>query len=122
MKGPKMPSLPPAGSGSITLDQPSPALGDTVTFTVTGTGTLKNPRVWVAAYQDGNLVYGEGGGPAMGFKLGGDSSLWLEAGGPADCTAELYYILNKNGTGEWNGHGDQGGNVTLATTSFSALG
>ena len=55
------------------------------------------------------------------FKLGGDMSQWvLNGGGTATCTAELYYILNANGTAEWNGKGAQGGNVSLAHTAFDA--
>jgi hypothetical protein len=33
-------------------------------------------------------------------------SQWvLNGGGAAECTADLYSILNANGTGEWNGKG-----------------
>lgn len=123
-------SLPAANSGTISVYVPSTALGSSasqpryqgsVAFHTTGAGTLKNPRVWVACYQNGTLVYGEGGSPGDTFKLGGDMSQWvLNGGGGADCTADLYYILNAKGTGEWNGHGAQGGKVYLARTSFAA--
>lgn len=123
MRGRKMP-LPPAGSGTITLATPDPvALGDDITFNHSGDEDLSNPRIWVAAFQDGELVYGEGASPDDGVKLGSGSSDWLTNGGPAECTVDLYYILNKNGKGEWKGGGsDQGGFVTLATTSFHAEG
>jgi hypothetical protein len=87
-----------------------------VAFHTTGTGKLKNPRVWVACYQNGALVYGEGGGPSTVFKLGGDSSQWVaNGGGAATCTADLYYILNANGTGEWNGKVRRRATSTLPT-------
>ena len=123
-------SLPAANSGTISAYVPSTSLSSpssgpsyqgSVAFHTTGTGTLKNPRVWVACYQNGALVYGEGGSPTDTFKLGGDMSQWvMNGGGAAECTASLYYILNAKGTGEWNGHGAQGGNVYLAETAFAS--
>jgi len=123
--------LPSSNSGTISVYVPSgagsaaaePMYQGSVAFHTTGTGKLKNPRIWVACYQNGALVYGEGGGPSTTFKLGGDMSQWvLNGGGAATCTADLYYILNANGTGEWNGKGGQGGNVYLARTSYAATG
>ena len=119
-------SLPAAGSGTISGYVPGaaaaqPTYQGSVAFSTTGTARLKNPRVWVACYQNGALVYGEGGSPSTVFKLGGDMSQWvLNGGGAATCTADLYYILNAKGTGEWSGTGAQGGNVYLAHTSFAA--
>jgi len=123
-------ALPSANSGTISAYVPSsfgassaqPSYQGPVAFHTTGTGKLKNPRVWVACYQNGALVYGEGGSPSTIFKLGGDSSQWVANGGGATCTADLYYILNANGTAEWNGKGAQLGNVYLAQTSFAAAG
>jgi hypothetical protein len=124
-------SLPSANSGTISVYVPG-ALGTastqpyyqgSVAFDTTGTGKLKNPRVWVACYQNGALVYGEGASPSDVLKLGGDMSQWvLKGGSAASCTADLYYILNTKGTGEWNGNGAQGGNVYLGHTAFSAAG
>src|SRR5256714_1203648 len=123
--------LPSSNSGTISVYVPSslgaaspqPAYQSAVAFRTTGTGKLRNPRVWVACYQSGALVYGEGGGPSTLFKLGGDSSQWVaNGGGAATCTADLYYILNANGTAEWNGKGAQGGDVYLAHTSFATAG
>ena len=123
--------LPSSNSGTISVYVPrgagsaaaQPMYQGSVAFHTTGTGKLKNPRIWVACYQNGALVYGEGGGPSTTFKLGGDMSQWvLNGGGAATCTADLYYILNANGTGEWNGKGGQGGNVYLARTSYAATG
>ena len=123
--------LPSSNSGTISVYVPGtlgtaatqPTYQGSVAFHTTGTGKLKNPRIWVACYQGGVLVYGEGGGPSTVFKLGGDMSQWvLDGGGAASCTADLYYILNANGTGEWNGKGAQGGNVYLAHTAFDAAG
>jgi hypothetical protein len=125
-------SLPAANSGTISVYVPTTTLSSassepryqgSVAFDTTGANTLKNPRVWVACYQSGALVYGEGGSPTATLKLGGDMSQWvLKGGGAADCTADLYYILNAKRTGEWNGRGAQGGNVYLAHTSFAAAG
>jgi hypothetical protein len=124
--------LPPANSGSIAVYVPGATTGSASTqpqyqgyvgFNTTGTSKLKNPRVWVACYQNGTLVYGEGGSPGRTVKLGGDSSQWVaNGGGAATCTADLYYIVNANGTAEWNGKGAQGGTVYLAHTSFTAAG
>jgi hypothetical protein len=124
-------ALPSSNTGTISTYVPSslsaasaqPTYQGPVAFRTTGTGKLKNPRVWLACYQDGALVYGEGGSPSEVFKLGGDMSTWVaNGGGAATCTADLYYILNANGTGEWNGKGAQGGNVYLARTGFDAAG
>jgi hypothetical protein len=123
--------LPSSNSGTISVYVPGivgtaaaqPTYQGSVAFHTTGTGKLKNPRIWVACYQGGALVYGEGGGPSTVFKLGGDMSTWVQnGGGAASCTADLYYILNANRTGEWNGKGAQGGNVYLAHTAFDAAG
>lgn len=125
-------SLPAANSGTISVYVPNaaglapssePRYQGPVAFNTTGAQGLKNPRVWVACDQNDALVYGEAGSPTETFKLGGDMSRWvLNGGGPADCTADLYYILNAKRTGEWNGKGVQGGTVTLAHASFRATG
>jgi opacity protein-like surface antigen len=122
-------SLPAPNSGTISVYVPGtggaastePKYQGLAAFATTGTERLKNPRVWVACYQNGAMVYGAGGSPSETFKLGGDSSLWvLDGGGAASCSAQLYYILNAKGTGEWNGNGPQGGKVVLANTAFAA--
>lgn len=126
-------SLPAAGSGTISVGSIDgqtmtaatvvPRYQSKVAFTTSGTARLKNPRVWVACYQSGVRVYAEGGSPSSAFKLGGDMSQWvLNGGGDATCTADLYYILNAKGTGEWTGKGAQGGNISLAKTGFDAKG
>src|SRR5256885_4736863 len=112
--------LPSSNSGTISVYVPSslgaaspqPAYQSAVAFRTTGTGKLRNPRVWVACYQSGALVYGEGGGPSTLFKLGGDISTWVLNGrGPATCSADLYLIIHPKRTGEWNGKGGHGCNV-----------
>jgi hypothetical protein len=126
-------ALPVANSGTISVYVPGgadlgvaasqPRYQGSVAFETTGDRALKNPRVWVACYQNDVLVYGEGGSPGATLKLGGDMSQWvLDGGGDANCTAELYYILNAKRTAEWNGKGAQGGKVPLARTSFAAAG
>lgn len=124
--------LPEAGSGSIEVAPGSELrYQGNVTFNVGGTGRLKNPRVWVDAYQDldgdglaNELVYGEGGGPANVFLLGGSGSRWVYEfpNTPAHCVATLAYITNARETGEWNGRGAQGSFVILAQTDFEAVG
>lgn len=111
----------PAQSGTIVLDQPSPSLGDTVTFTTTTSGLKGNqtPRIYLAAFQalDGDmvvddLVFGMSRDATEGFKLGADTSAWLSNGGPAHCVAQLYY---------WDWHPVQTF-VPLATVEFDAAG
>lgn len=69
-----------------------------------------DPRVQVLCYQDNTLVYGEAGPRSQAFLLGGASSAWLVAGGPAHCVADLYY---------WSYQGVQKFNW-LATVEFDA--
>ena len=117
-------SLPASGSGTIGLGSvdgtamgfatTKPHYEGTVTFNSTGTGKLKNPRIYVRCYQNGVLVYGEGGGASDTFTLGGGWSLWVaNNGGSANCWADLFYY--KSGNHEWNGSGQQE-YVWLATT------
>lgn len=117
--------LPEEGSGTISVAPGSELrYQGFVRFDTGGTEALRNPRIWVECWKPwyGNrVVYGEGGSIADVFKLGGDSSLWVqEGGGPAWCSARLYYILSANRRREWNGNGAQGGTVTLAETEFFA--
>lgn len=116
-------ALPAVGSGTITLNQATPAFGDLLSFTTTGTDGLKNPRIWISCTQADVLVYGEGIGAGDTFKLGGGSSQWVtNGGGPAECIADLYWIPKANGHGEWKYPGPQGAPVVLATISFHAEG
>jgi hypothetical protein len=99
---------------SIALNEAAPHLGEQVTFTVTYANSVKNPGVAVRCYVKGVMMYAEAGSADHAFLLGGGASDWLRAGGPAFCTAELYYIV-------WNGNNQQEF-VTLATTGFDAAG
>jgi opacity protein-like surface antigen len=103
-------ATPAAAADNIALDQPSPALGDYVTFT---TSNAHNPRIEVLCYQDGVLVFGMAGDADYGFLLGGAGSDWLRNGGPADCIANLYYFSWRKGVQYY---------TPLATTSFAAGG
>jgi hypothetical protein len=82
----------PTGTSSIALDQSSPHMGDTVTFTtsVSGLHGSEWPMVYVECSQGGTVVYGALDAPEAAFQLGGGSSQWLTNGGPADCTATLF--------------------------------
>src|SRR3954468_3755100 len=78
------PALAGKVTASITLNQPStalagksgPALGSSVTFSTVIPTNVKTPRVEVVCYQNGTVVYGEGGSPTDSFLLGGGGSLW----------------------------------------------
>jgi hypothetical protein len=95
------------------VTQSGPSLGSSVTFTTVIPTNVKIPRVEVLCYQNGALVYGEGGSPTDAFLLGGGGSLWLSGGGAASCVANLYYFT-------WNANTP--GTTYLATTSFDAAG
>jgi hypothetical protein len=88
-----------------------PRVGSSVKFS-TGypTGT-KNAWVSVTCYQDGSLVYGEGGVPSHDFVLGGASSDWAASGGAATCRAELGDLFFRGGRQYYN---------YLAHTNFEA--
>jgi hypothetical protein len=69
-----------------------PAWGDHVTFAISTTETTE-PRVQVICFQNGDVVYGALWQP-MASDLTLSSRAWQ--GGPADCSANLYYIGNNN--------------------------
>ena len=89
----------------------APRIGSSVKFS-TGypTGT-KNPWVSLYCYQDGNIVYAEGGKPSADFVLGGASSAWVVVGGAASCRAELGDLYWRGGKQYY---------TSLAQTSFDA--
>lgn len=97
------------GSGFAASVQPT--LGSTVSFSTGYPNNVQNPRIEVLCYQNGSLVYGEAGGVADSFLLGGGGSIWLSGGGPADCVANLFYFGQHAGSQTYN---------VLATTSFPA--
>jgi hypothetical protein len=90
-----------------------PSLGSTVSFATSYPRTVKNPRIEVLCYEDGNLVFGMAGSVTYEFLLGGAGSIWLTIGGGADCTANLFYFGSHAGKQTYN---------KLATTSFAAGG
>ena len=122
----------PVPSGTIAIAAGSElALGGWVTFDTT-TDDLPgwaNPRIQVLCYQDVNesgivsrtedldangfvddVVYGMALAADDAFELGGGSSDWLTAGGPAECDAVLYFWSN------------QGAFIPLAGLTFGAGG
>lgn len=115
-------SLEQQPAGAV-VGQWQPALGDLVTFASSSPNTVKNPRIEVLCFQSSVLVYGEAGSADQafqqqltgypGFVLGGSSSVWLRSGGPADCTANLFYFGWVKGQQTYN---------LLATTTFAATG
>ena len=86
-------------------------LGSTVAFDTGYPSNVRNPRIEVLCYQDGSLVYGEAGSVTHDFLLGGGGSLWRDAGGAADCTANLFYFGSHAGKQTYN---------KLASTDFEA--
>lgn len=88
-----------------------PKLGSSVQFATGYAKNTRNPWVSLMCYQDGALVYGEGGTPDHTFVLGGASSDWLQAGGAASCRAELGDLYWKGGYEYY---------TYLADTSFGA--
>jgi len=88
-----------------------PHLGSWVTFSTTYPTSVKNPRIEVLCYQNGQLTFGMAGGVTYAFELGGAGSVWLTNGGEADCTANLYYFAWKAGQQTYN---------WLASKSFHA--
>jgi hypothetical protein len=106
---------------ALSASPSTPALGSLVTFDSGYPSNIKSARIEVLCYQGGQLVYGEAGSADQavqqsltgypGFVLGGSASVWKTAGGPASCTANLFYFGSKSGAQTYN---------RLATTSFDA--
>jgi len=115
-KGGKGRSPDPAPTtSSIVLNEDDPHLGGTVTFKTNAVGLAgwEWPMVGVLCYQNGELVYAALDQPDAAFLLGGGWSRWLETGGDADCTANVY------------AYGSRGGEMSsrvLASTFFRATG
>lgn len=83
----------PLTSSSISLNADSQLwLGGNVTFGTTASGLTGSqyPMVVVACSQNGVGVYVQLDHPTATFLLGGTSSLWVQNGGSATCTATLY--------------------------------
>lgn len=75
-----------------------PHLGDWVTFSTVVPKNVNNPRIEVLCSQDGVLTYGAAGAVNETFQLGGGSSAWKDAGGPASCRANLFFFSWKANT------------------------
>jgi hypothetical protein len=95
---------PSGGTPFITLNQPDPHLGDSVTFATSG-----GSRVALACYQGGigDMVYSADQPTGTAFLLGANSP-WSSAGGEALCYAWLYSRSLSRGS--------------AASTSFTAGG
>ena len=105
---------PTPQGGTVVLDQASPSLGDTVTFTWTATGLRPGqvPRIQIVCTQDSVVTFAVADSADASFVLGGGSSAWKATGGPAGCVVTLYY---------WDWKPVQRF-VPLANTSFTAGG
>ncbi len=104
------------GSGTFTLvmvndanGNTQPDYGDSVTFSVST--TVDEPHVGLKCYQSGALVYSAASGFYSGYPWPWTQIMTLSSaswtGGPADCTATLYYFSGAKV-------------VTLATLDFQA--
>lgn len=123
--------LPEAGSGSIAIMGEPYQFGKPITLHAQWSERLKNPRLVIDAFVDGEQVYGRVYGreddrvvltsqalTLAGINLGEGYSIWQQAdGGPATCHARLFYF--KTGNHEWNGSGQQE-YVQLAEVEFQA--
>jgi len=117
-------AAPQSTTSSIVLNVPPafrtsaswPALGDLVSFTVSYPKTLDHfgVRVQVLCYNgNGDLTFATAGAFDEAVKLGGDWSPWKEAGGGAECQADLYYWSYTKSTQKFN---------LLASTNFTVGG
>ena len=98
---------------SITLDTPDPHFQGWVTFTVTVDPTIKHPLIKIKAMQGDVMVCLQAAPVGEAQQLGGGSSDWVSAGGgPAVCTADLYYN-RENPTPQ---------QIVLASCTFNASG
>ena len=93
--GPAWIALATVSGQSVAAAQPN--LGNAVRFASGYATSTRNPWVSVTCYQNGVLVYGEGGKPSADFVLGGATSDWAATGGPASCRAELGDLYWKGG-------------------------
>lgn len=90
-------------------------LGSNVSFATTYASTIQEPRVEVLCYQDDVFTFGTAGATDQEFKLGGESSRWLNEfpNDPAECTANLYHYKTQDGKEVY---------TLLATTEFAVAG
>ena len=77
-------------TGSISVNQADPRLGDWVDFTTVVPSGVANPRVQIMCYQNDVLTYAMADTNTTSFELGGGSSAWRTNGGAALCTADLF--------------------------------
>lgn len=108
----RKPGSSTTAASSITLNQAPVKLGDWVTFSYSFTGNVASPRIEVDCYQNGVMTFATAAPASDPVLLGGSGSVWLWSGGPATCTATLYY---------WDFHPNQTF-MPLATTTFTAGG
>ena len=93
-------------TGTITLDQPAPAYGDTVTFTTTYDSRLSHGNngvhIRVVCEQDGVIVYDWTRGTSQTFTLAAEALPGVIVGtwsrGAADCEARLEYYKSSDGS------------------------
>jgi len=104
---------------SITLNEPDPHFGGTVSFTLAYPSMNETPMVRVICSQNGEMVYqyaqwSDGSSPWIPMFVLWSATWAANGGGPADCIADLYYYT-------WQGQ-TQTGIVYLAHTEFTAVG
>jgi hypothetical protein len=118
-------AFPASAANGIAVNEDTPTLGQTISFTATTsrkldcTGRAGCARVEILCYQNNVLVYGEASDierARAGFPLGGaigQGSVWARNGGDAECVANLFRFGKDAGQQTYE---------VLASTSFSAEG
>lgn len=93
----------------------TPRIGEYVSFETTYPKNVKNPRIEVLCYQNGEKTYGMAGAVDYQFLLGGSGSIWYYdyPNEGAECVANLFYFGKDKGMQTY---------IKLASTSFQALG
>jgi hypothetical protein len=103
---------PAASSVALSSGATSAPIGTSVTFVSSYPSTAKDPGIRVVCTQNGAVVWSQVGTPDASYKLGGDSSPWLQNGGNANCVADLVNVTWSKG---------QQTTTVLATTGFTGL-
>jgi hypothetical protein len=103
---------PAAPSIALSSGATSVPIGTWMTFVSSYPTAAKDPGIRVVCTQNGSVVWSQVGTPDASYKLGGDSSPWLQTGGSANCVADLINVSWSRG---------QQTTTVLATTGFTGL-
>ena len=84
-----------AAASTLTLDQANPRYGDAVTFTLTNDPAPDGSSIWLACYQNGQMVFQVSSGKDSYFLLKGGN--W-NGDIAAQCNAKAYYYVYQGQT------------------------